>query len=316
MLPETALNGAAESKFAILSAADSGVGEHDMARPAAVDPIDDAGEGLDLRQLGRSALWTILAVLAMVGTILAARSELGARRINEALNGGISPDLLAWSAHTAPLAGTTAQFEAETRRLGRAIQNLAADRDRLLADRDRIFARLAALERSIDVTGSVPTTPRQGTGADVVAASSPGQVVASVTLIPPKVDDVAPPPLGLTAAASRQAVASPSTEDAALAAAGSIVTRTQFGIDLGPAAGLDTLRAHWTSLKAQHGALLDGLRPLVAGRETGPQNRRELRLVVGPLLNAAAAARLCAALAATERSCQPAPYEGQQFAEQ
>jgi hypothetical protein len=40
----------------------------------------------------------------------------------------------------------------------------------------------------------------------------------------------------------------------------------------------------------------------------------ELRLVAGPLGNAGAAARLCAALAAAGKACQPAVYDGQRLA--
>jgi hypothetical protein len=40
----------------------------------------------------------------------------------------------------------------------------------------------------------------------------------------------------------------------------------------------------------------------------------ELRLVVGPLANAATAARLCAALANAGTTCQPTVFDGQRLA--
>jgi hypothetical protein len=40
----------------------------------------------------------------------------------------------------------------------------------------------------------------------------------------------------------------------------------------------------------------------------------ELRLVVGPLVNAGAAARLCGTLAASGLACQPTIFDGQRLA--
>jgi hypothetical protein len=89
-------------------------------------------------------------------------------------------------------------------------------------------------------------------------------------------------------------------------------TRGEFGLDLGPGTTVEALRGQWTTIRAQHGAVLDGLRPLVAVREAG--GAFELRLIVGPLANAPAAARLCAVIGATGRPCQPAAFEGQRLA--
>jgi hypothetical protein len=92
------------------------------------------------------------------------------------------------------------------------------------------------------------------------------------------------------------------------------VTRTQFAVELGAAADLDSLRSRWTTLKAQHAAALDGLRPLVAVHEIGPKGAIELRLIAGPLANAATAARLCAILSGAGQPCQSGTFDGQQLA--
>jgi hypothetical protein len=92
------------------------------------------------------------------------------------------------------------------------------------------------------------------------------------------------------------------------------VTRTEFGLDLGSEPSLEALRALWITLKAQHGRALEGLRPVVAIRDDAKSGGTELRLVAGPLLNAASAARLCAVVGATGRQCRPVAFEGQRLA--
>jgi hypothetical protein len=98
-------------------------------------------------------------------------------------------------------------------------------------------------------------------------------------------------------------------------AADSVATRTEFGVDLGGDRTVDALRALWTSLRAgRHASLFTGLRPLVAIREVGKSGAVELRLVVGPVANAGAAARLCGTLAAQGLACQPTVFDGQRLA--
>jgi hypothetical protein len=94
----------------------------------------------------------------------------------------------------------------------------------------------------------------------------------------------------------------------------SVAIKTEFGIDLGTAPTVDGLRALWTTLKSQHNALLDGLQPVIAMHESDKPGIVAIRLVAGPLANAAAAARLCVALAGTITACQPAAFEGQRLA--
>src|SRR4029450_41952 len=88
-------------------------------------------------------------------------------------------------------------------------------------------------------------------------------------------------------------------------------TRTDFGIDIGGGGTLASPRAAWTTARANHPTMLENLRPLAAIRDGSKPGSVELRLIIGPLSNAAAAARLCASLAAAGLSCQPAAFEGQ-----
>ena len=72
--------------------------------------------------------------------------------------------------------------------------------------------------------------------------------------------------------------------------------RTEFGVDLGRANRSKACASFGPPSKGKHGGALEGLRPVVAVREIARPGGVELRLVAGPLPNAAAAARLCAAL--------------------
>jgi hypothetical protein len=74
------------------------------------------------------------------------------------------------------------------------------------------------------------------------------------------------------------------------------------------------MRTAWDRIRRNHAKLLDGLQPLIAVRD-GRSGQAELRLVVGPIGNPAAAAKLCASLAAAGLSCQPTLFEGQRLAQ-
>ncbi len=90
-----------------------------------------------------------------------------------------------------------------------------------------------------------------------------------------------------------------------------IVTRTQFALDLGGETSLDGLRARWASLRGNHGQALESLKPLVALREADQPGAFDFRLLVGPIANAADAARTCARLNNTKIICAVTTYDGQ-----
>jgi hypothetical protein len=92
-----------------------------------------------------------------------------------------------------------------------------------------------------------------------------------------------------------------------------VATKPAFGVDIGGAPTLAAMRTAWDRIRRNHASLLDGLRPVIAIRD-GRGGQVDLRLVVGPIGNAAAAARLCASLAAAGLSCQPTMFEGQRLA--
>jgi hypothetical protein len=117
----------------------------------------------------------------------------------------------------------------------------------------------------------------------------------------------APGNAGQAAPAVIAAIAAPAGPD------GSSLLKVEIGLDLGPALTLARLRTRWSELQAQNQALFNGMRPLVALRETSQGKSVELRLVIGPVADIQAAAEVCGALAGSQFMCQPAVFDGQRL---
>jgi hypothetical protein len=93
------------------------------------------------------------------------------------------------------------------------------------------------------------------------------------------------------------------------------VQRTEFGVDVGGANSVSGLRALWRGLlKSRSNAALTALRPIIVIREGKGGFGMQLRLVAGPLSDAAAAAKICAGLVENARTCETAVFEGQRLA--
>jgi hypothetical protein len=149
----------------------------------------------------------------------------------------------------------------------------------LTRDRNDLLVRITALERNYeDVTGSI---------GKLAHAVQPRSATASVAV------DASQSPIdasGIHLDSGRDEVA----------------------IDIGGATSVAAMSATWDRIRRKHATLLDGLRPLITVRD-GRGGQIELRLVAGPLSNRAAAAKLCAPLAATGIHCEPAAFEGQRL---
>jgi hypothetical protein len=265
-------------------------------------------------QLARLGIWIGLATVAVLIAVFTARTETGLRRIAALL----SPE--AESVRSAKIAApqiASRQIDQEVeRRLNEAVRALAADRDRLAS-------RVAALERNLDdVTGSIG---RSGASAPAAQPSRPlPQIQAAPAPAPPLVPPPAPQAAAPAAQPAPQAppaiqaapnrVAAGHLATGAPTAADSVATRTEFGIDVGGNGSVEGLRTLWMTLKTSQPALFDGLRPVVAIREGQKPGTIELRLIAGPIANAGMAARMCAALAAMNQTCQPAVFDGQRLA--
>jgi hypothetical protein len=238
-----------------------------------------------LRDLARIGLWGLAAAGALVMVVYAATTDAGEDRMMLALA------QLHGTAQPSPRVQVARGFEqAEAHRLSEAVRVLTADRERLLA-------RLSALERGFDdLTGSISRA----------TAAVPPPTALEPAPVPAAPQSRVPPPVSAIPQATTSSAPAAPSENAA--------TRTEFGIDLGTAANVEGLRALWSAAQAKHGALLEGLRPLMTMRESARPGGVELRLVAGPIANAASAARLCGTLTATGATCQPAVFDGQRLA--
>ena len=92
-----------------------------------------------------------------------------------------------------------------------------------------------------------------------------------------------------------------------------VVTATEFALELGPAGSLTDGRAAWIDLLTRFPQLLGGLSPRVSILEA-PDGHTELRLVAGPIRNAATVASLCSKIKATGQACNGTIFEGQRIA--
>jgi hypothetical protein len=94
-----------------------------------------------------------------------------------------------------------------------------------------------------------------------------------------------------------------------------IVKRTEFGVDVGGANSVGGLRALWRGLlRTRSNAALAVLQPIIVIKEGSNGLGMQLRLVAGPLKDAAAAARICATMTANKRPCETAVFDGQRLA--
>ena len=90
--------------------------------------------------------------------------------------------------------------------------------------------------------------------------------------------------------------------------------RTEFGVDVGGANSVAGLRALWRGLlKSKSNAPLAALRPIIVVKEGSGGLGLQLRLVAGPLHDAAAAAKICATLIESQRPCETTVFDGQRL---
>jgi hypothetical protein len=163
-------------------------------------------------------------------------------------------------------------------------------------------------------TPATPLMPAKSIMAPPDAAA--GKLVARD--VPPDNGAAAPPPEVIVAAASTD---DGRTDDKAddktdAAAATSTLQRTEFAVDVGTANSVPGLRALWRGLlKSKSNTALAGLRPIIVVKEGNNGVGMQLRLVAGPLSDAAAAAKICAVLLEHKRAtCETTVFDGQQLA--
>jgi len=92
------------------------------------------------------------------------------------------------------------------------------------------------------------------------------------------------------------------------------IQRTEFAVELGGANSIPGLRALWRGLLRYNNTGLAELHPIIVLHENTTGLGMQLRLAAGPLHDAAAAAKICAALSEKKRPCETTVYDGQRLA--
>jgi len=228
---------------------------------------------ITMHGLWRLVVWGSTAATALLIAVLSSRGVVGSQRAAVAAStlGGATVALVQPAPTPQQAAARAFDAQAEAKKLADAVRDLTADNDELKS-------RLAVVEHSVDdVTGSIA---RQ----------------AKATAAPPWPDSGPPVPATPAAIAAVVAPALP--------------LPMEYGVHIGSAVSIQALRARWAGIRSAHPQLFDGLAPTVALSETPQSNRPELRLVVGPIASADAAAKLCKTLERLRLTCQPTIFAG------
>lgn len=235
----------------------------------------------------------------------------------DSVTGAIKRQSIAAPAQTAPVAAPTTEPQAAAQTPAPApVVTPVATTAAKAADKPSVDA-IAPDQGPATVSSAAPkTSPPPATPATAVAASksmtAPPEAAAEKPIEPEK-------PAKPVAAASMPEVASVQPADEAEPDAEQATTpkvavqRTEFGVDVGSANSMGGLRALWRGLLKSNSQLA-ALRPIIMVKESSSGTGMQLRLVAGPLVDAAAAARICAALIENNRSCETAVFDGQRLA--
>ena len=179
-------------------------------------------------------------------------------------------------------------------------------------------------EKPNTVVAAQPEAPSVAAVASTAAIATPATpLMASKSMLAPpdpaaaKLSEPDPANAGLATTApettgSLSALREPDSTPA-LAEPDMVIQRTEFGVDLGGANSMDGLRTQWRRLLKSNTGLA-ALRPIIVVKERSNGLGVQLRLVAGPLGDAAAAARVCAALTETDRVCETSVFDGQRLA--
>jgi hypothetical protein len=161
-----------------------------------------------------------------------------------------------------------------------------------------------------------PATPAPSRATSLVAPKLP---IAPPDSVVAKLIEPDKPASAIIAAPMPEVVASSPTDDADTDSSPTLpkvaLQRTEFGVDVGGAHSVGGLRALWRGLlKWRSNAPLAGLQPIIVVKENSTGLGMQLRLVAGPFSDAAAAAKICAAMIESQRTCETAVFDGQRLA--
>ena len=257
--------------------------------------------------LWRQAVWGCGAAAALLLAVLAAFTDVGSQRaalLFAASNAAHTPSsqqpsqVSAQPMTQAPSRSLDPEFV--VRQLSQTVRGLADDRDRMMK-------RLTAIERNVDdMTGSIS---QQIEAAKAVSTPLVVPWLSAASMAPIAVRETSPPTGWESALQPMPSAATQPSSDAPSPAG-----NAAYGAEIGNASSIKALHARWAGIRSAHLQILDGLTPVVTLRENPRSHKTELRLVVGPLVNAAAAAQLCATLMAVQLSCLPTMFDGRNLA--
>src|SRR6266404_6322448 len=278
-------------------------------------------------ELDRSALWRLgswgaASVGAVIVALLASQSSIGWRRDQV-----VVADLVRQSQQIQALAR---ESQNETRRLASAI-------DTLNSDRDRLYSRVTVLEQGLDsVTGAIARQNSAPAAATVPLTAEIRHVLQSPASAPAPaaspVATVAPNPekprtalpeqaeAGASSPAQGTANAPAATPSTPLMASKSIMAPPDSAagklIEPDPVTPPrpEAVASAAPGDNPEPNASLATMRPIIVVKESNTGLGMQLRLVAGPLNDAAAAAKICAALVESQRTCETAVFDGQRLA--
>lgn len=286
-----------------------------------MDARDDRFDGVAIVRL---TSWATAAAIALGVAVLASLTPTGSQRIGTAIAALAGREVRP----PAQLAAQQAEIEKDRRSLNEALRLLALDRDRLMT-------RVGSIERNLDdITGSIKSqiaarpAPETNSLQDPPNQDPPNvDALPAITARTSRTDlpdwlanvpepwpspssamEFAPGPSSSPSAPSMHVGALPQAQPMAP----TVVSRTEFGVDIGSGSDLNQVRMLWTAAKARYGRTFGNLRPIVVRQEDRAGNP-DYRLVIGPLSNASAAARLCATLSAADTVCSTRPYQGERL---
>jgi hypothetical protein len=164
-----------------------------------------------------------------------------------------------------------------------------------------------------DAAAAKLAEPEPSAKAAATPAPSPPEPASTASAPPPAPPAPAPAPDVAASKSAREKVATaepaPTTAPVPLA-----VKHTEFAVDVGGANSVGGLRALWRGLlKSRSNAPLAALQPLIVVKERDNGLGMQLRLVAGPLDDAAAAAKICARLAGNQHPCETTVFDGQRL---
>jgi hypothetical protein len=170
-------------------------------------------------------------------------------------------------------------------------------------------AAAASLVQQSSATATTPSAIPLAPSKSIMAPPDP----AASKLVQPETKEKAgdnkpePAPAPVEVAAATKSPEASEGEPAAIA-----VQQTRFAIELGGANSVEGLRALWRGLTKSNPEIA-ALRPIIMIKEGSSGLGMQLRLGAGPLINAAAAAKLCAGLAENDRHCETTVFDGQRL---